>query len=415
MQSLRVLKIDLKMFTLLNDRFMKFSTKILEVLHITDQEQQQGSSEEFKIDSLKNLIAAQSHLVELNLQSGGTKIKKMFDTPLNVISQLKNFWISTCYDDAKFNNVQQDHLCDMLFAHEKTIEKLNIVIGLDPEQTSKMKHLMMVTQHLMPLLKRKIKVTWISSWHVDNRLISHEYMDELIKMKRPNLAPQHVEFKVSRNYPFKPKQFFDFITKMYPNLKGLSFPEDNFYLYVSSNDAIEKLDRLVHLESLKLSLCEFNNLPPVNIPSLKQLTLHISNIYHIYRDGYWSAVECENVKKFIKFHKAIEDLDLYLEVTVQLDDEINETYIDLLEIVEHAVIELEILRKFRVYLVVNTDEMVEVRSTKSLYEDWSEQSVFLAGVIEKYAKCGFVLECGHYMNETLKRLAKTDDGRVVCE
>lgn len=106
---------------------------------------------------------------------------------------------------------------------------------------------------------------------------------------------------------------------------------------------------------------------------------------------------------------------MYLEVTVQLDDEINKTYIDLLEIVEHAVIELEILRKFRVYLVVNTDEMVEVRSTKSLYEDWSEQSVFLAGVIEKYAKCGFVLECGHYMNETLKRLAKTDDGRVVCE
>lgn len=156
MKHLRTLKIGLKLFLLLNDRYVKFPSENLQNLKITNADR---SAEEFDFASVKSLITSQKHLKMLSLSMENQNISQMFDTPFIIHGQLKVFklntkFISDYHGAPRFNSSHQDHLADFLM-NQESLEKLEILIGIATVATSKMQH-MMNSRHRVPLVQRRV-------------------------------------------------------------------------------------------------------------------------------------------------------------------------------------------------------------------------------------------------------------------
>lgn len=150
MKHLRTLKIGLKMFLLLNDRYVKFPSD-LQTLKITNADR---SVEESDLAPVRSLITSQKHLKMLSLSMENQNISQMFETPFIIRGQLKVFKLKTKFildhhGAPRFNATHQDHLADFLMI-QHSLEKLEILIGIETVATSKMQHLMN-SRHRMPL------------------------------------------------------------------------------------------------------------------------------------------------------------------------------------------------------------------------------------------------------------------------
>lgn len=410
MKHLRVLKIDLNMLNLLNERYLKFSTTQLKVLHLTEQKQE-SMGEKMDFDALKTLIASQPYLEDMNLQTNGFQMSKLFDTPIMVTGKLKSFGLSTneITDELKLNSTQQDNFCDLLFAHKNSLEKLNIHYQIETVKTSKMQHLMKIRLD-MPLIERYINIYNGDSTDgiidISDRTFK---VEELIQSNRPNLVTRYVNLHREQIG----SQLIDFTTRSYPNLKSLIFT-GNF----KSTDPIEELNGLKHLESLTIQFKEFRNLPPVNISTLKELKfMMISYDSAISLSEY--EIHASNLKTLLQRHKTLEKLELIF-VTLSPPYEFEKMICKFHGIMEKALIELCTLREltvsFDIYSIEQQRDDDEHRAKYILYDDWKNQSARIAEVIEKYAQNRFVFQCRQYCRKSLpKTLIKSFDGRVACE
>lgn len=408
MKHLRTLKIELQLFLFLNDRFVKFSSDMLEILKIVvflcfDQN--------FDFSPVKSLITKQKHLKVLSLQAWNHRVSEMFDTPFIVSSQLKAFKLVSDHgfeseDDLVFgyNSTQQDHLADFLMA-QNALEKLEINIGVGTTPaTSKMQYLMN-SRLRMPLVKRKIRV-W-NDMRADSIDINIFSLNELSQSQSLNPATKHVKLNLDLTTPEAYRAVVEFVSLNYSSLMSLEILgyQNPFY-------GIDALNRLNHLESLTLSLYEFRTPSAIHIQTLKKLQF----LQYDERDtGGWNCAYKGNLKLFFNNHKLIEEISMKLGGSAarnaydQMDYEVN-------AIVENALMELPRLRKLTIsvdwYLINDPTQYSSER--KTLLDSWLNCSKLLTESMKRHANSGFVLQCGpsEYSRES-KKLMKTFDGAVV--
>lgn len=139
------LTIDVALFDVLHDRYVKFSTNRLEKLKITDGPYCMTVDD---VEALRSLIASQKNLKELILQFAD--LNRLFITPLLATGcQLKRFEVEDKRPQG-FDTNQQNNLCDLVFA-QKSLEHFKIRISSATERTKKMQHLM-ISRLDMPLV-----------------------------------------------------------------------------------------------------------------------------------------------------------------------------------------------------------------------------------------------------------------------
>lgn len=403
MKYLKTLKIDLKLFGLLIDRFVKFSCSKLTDLKIISKygyNRYNGG----EVGALKSLIMSQKYLQVLSLSMDTHKITELFDAPFIVHSQLKKFRLSESYSSraSEFNSTQQDHLADFLMT-QTALQELTITIGTGTPATSKLQHLMNSRLH-MPLVKRKI---WMVKEHQVNRINFYIFtIDELAQSKKPNQATKHLKISLHQITSEAYRAAVEFVSLNYPGLMALEL-----FGYINPFNGIDAINKLKHMESLTLPLYEFETPSAIKISTLK--ILHIFQHYDDGGDGKWKAAYKTNLKSFFQNHKLIEEIiieiDGYAERNVydKMDSEFN-------EIAENALMQLHSLRKFIISVDWHLiDDPDDTDSNKTLLDGWTSSSKVFAESMRKYAKCAFVLQCDLSCSSESKKLMKTFDGAVV--
>jgi len=403
LNDLRILKIDVNLFTTLNARFIKFSTIKLEILelfeHYTSIDERR--LEVCNIGALKSLITAQKKLQKLDIRINYyTNIMQLFDTPLVIPSHLKYFILKIQYGNFfEFHTDRQDNFCDFICA-QKSLEILKFNF-LCRDKTEKMQRLLNARLD-MPLVYRFLIVYLDSGDILDptGRVDDQNYIiEELLKSeKSPNLTTKYLRLHYMHLHGRMQQlsRIVHLITLKFPNLKALNMIYDTLFFDVGGT---QKLDELKHLESLKLNVKTLkDNIPPLAIKNLKKLKIRI---FGGFRDNSWSTIELKNLTILLQRHELVEELAVeifqnfrnqYSEDKMYLIDE------DFQKFLKNALIDLRCLKKFNFSVRFGSDT-----------DRWTAVTSEIATeTIAEHAKCGFVLE-----TECIK-LMKRFDGSVAA-
>lgn len=401
MKSLKVLKINMEFFLILNQSILKFSTADLSTLVFENH----SYHSEVDYDLLRFFISSQKNLRKLSLFGTNRNICQFFDTPLIAGDSLKSLEVrgfDNVNHNVTFNSTRQDNLSDLIVS-QKALEKLDIVIKVDSPETAKLKYLKRL-RLTMGLTYQSFNIfTDVNSYEEYQQKVDFKkfILEEIVSMPKKTIPTvKNIELK----YWCGSKSIYGFISASYPNLTSLTINE-----YVETIDGIAALNDLEHLNSLTLMVRRFEDLPTINIPSLEKIKLLLE--HDDDRTDKWTQKDFNGLRNFLQSHKLLEDF--YLKIDGYVDfKELRSMISDFQDFLEFVLIQLSDLRKlhFNVGLLY----------VASLYDSdddnewegltWENVSKPYAELIEKYAQCGLIFTCGDDAN---KKLMKKFDGTVV--
>lgn len=316
MENLGYLRMDIKLFNVLDGRYINFSStkKLRELIitKVTNNRRFSVLSEDLEDASkLRALIEAQTNLGTLHLM--GEAAISIFRTPLNIIScHMEEFKlvVKCCFD---FPINCQENICDF-------ISSLNQLKHLECKFDGVLERTRKIDNFFSERLKsssRTQEMVFLEDafWNLwgfrspDGIFESQVYVAQSLVLEtdqHPNLWTEKLILKINVSHP-RIGQIIPFIVIRFPNLSSIDI-NSQVHTENAQTDCFQALGSLQHLESFALHHFASTFLKSIDIPDLKHFD-YTDNDETVSNDN---GEKVEDLIDFLNRHGNIQELSFSL-------------------------------------------------------------------------------------------------------